>query len=226
MAGTRPEFAAASAWTGALTAAGLAVMALPGNHDTPEFNLPLRIIDPWGRWRASFGRIGGPGHAAEGLRAVSFNTARGVQPRLNWSKGCVARPQVRAAVRRLGAAHPGDLKLAACHHPLVELAGGPMTGRVWGGPEAARSLAEARADLLLTGHIHAPFAMPLPYGDGQTVAVGAGTLSVRERGVPPSFNIIEADGLEIRIVAMAWHASGLAPWMSWTMPRRRPETPA
>ena len=96
-----------------------------------------------------------------------------------------------------------------------------MTGRVWGGPDAARRLSEARADLVLTGHIHAPFVMAYPFGDGQTQAVGAGTLSWRERGAPAGFNIIEADELEIRITALAWGGGGLAPWMIWTIPRRQ-----
>ena len=124
-------------------------------------------------------------------------------------------------MRRLDDAAPGAIKLVACHHPLVELAHGPMTGNVRGGLHAARRLAEAKADLVLTGHIHSPFMMPLPFGDGQTQAVGAGTLSVRERGAPAGFNMIEIDDLEIRTTALAWSGHDLAPWMSWAAPRRR-----
>ena len=221
VAGAAAEFAAALAWTRNLTAAGVPLMLVPGNHDTPEMNVPLRLADPWGRWRAAFGRPDRQAYAAPGLQAVGFNTARGVQPRLNWSKGAVAQRQVRAAVDRLAQGAAGALRVAACHHPLVELLDGPMTGRVWGGPEAARRLAEARVDLVLTGHIHAPFAMPYPFGDGQTQAVGAGTLSVRERGTPASFNMIEADALEIRVGVLAWNGRALAPWMNWTFPRRQ-----
>ena len=62
---------------------------------------------------------------------------------------------------------------------------------------------------MLSGHIHAPFTWPYPFGDGKTYAVGAGTLSVRERGgVPPSFNVVEIEGAAIRIAALGW--TGLA----------------
>jgi 3',5'-cyclic AMP phosphodiesterase CpdA len=221
VAGAKAEFAAAAAWISALERHGLQVLSLPGNHDTPEFDLPRRMLDPWGRWRRHIGPSDNLGHSAPGLTLTAFNSARGVQPRMNWSKGAVDRRQARAAVARLTVAPAGDLRVAVCHHPLVELPDGPMTGRVWGGPAAARRLAEAGADMVLTGHIHSPFAMPLPYGDGQTLAVGAGTLSVRERGAPPGFNRIEADALEIRITALAWSEQGLAPWMTWAVPRRR-----
>jgi predicted phosphodiesterase len=96
-----------------------------------------------------------------------------------------------------------------------------MTARVWGGAAAAKALAECRVDLVLSGHIHAPFAWPYPFGDGKTYAVGAGTLSVRERGVPASFNIIEADESEIRIIAQAWDRSSYTPFRTWSLDRRR-----
>ena len=221
VAGAAHEFTAAAAWTTALAARGAAVLAVPGNHDVPELEIPVRLLNPWGRWRSAFGPEDGQGYSAPGLEVAAFNTARAAQPRMNWSKGQASRSQAGSAAARLTAAPKGTLRVAVCHHPLVELPDGPMTGRVWGGPRAAQRLAEAKTDLVLTGHIHSPFVMPYPYGDGQTQAVGAGTLSVRERGAPAGFNMIEADELEIRVCAMAWNGHALAPWMNWTAPRRR-----
>ena len=45
--GSKPQFAAASAWIAALPAP---VMALPGNHDTPWLGLAQRVFDPFGRF--------------------------------------------------------------------------------------------------------------------------------------------------------------------------------
>src|SRR6202008_4666225 len=90
------------------------------------------------------------------------------------------------------------LKVAICHHPLVEVPHGPMTGRVVGGPEGAKRLAEAGFDLILSGHVHTPFAFPLPFADGRTYSVGAATLSLRERGAPAGYSCIEADAETIR----------------------------
>jgi hypothetical protein len=48
----------------------------------------------------------------------------------------------------LAAAPPSALRVLACHHPLIEAAGGPMTGRVRGGHFAAHRLVAAGADWL------------------------------------------------------------------------------
>lgn len=220
VAGAHSEFAAGRDWIEGLTGRGVRLLALPGNHDTPELNVPIRMFAPWRRWRRNIGRSDGLSLSDARWRVTGFNTARGVQIRLNWSKGAVARRQVERAVRRLEDAAPGAVRIAACHHPLVELPHGPMTGGVRGGLHAARRLAEARADMVLTGHVHTPFMMAMPFGDGQTQAIGAGTLSLRERGAPAGFNMIEVDELEIRATALAWNGRLLAPWMAWTAARR------
>jgi predicted phosphodiesterase len=99
--------------------------------------------------------------------------------------------------------------------------GGPMTARVWGGEAAARDFAEAKVDLVLSGHIHAPFTWPYGFGDGKTYAVGAGTLSTRERGgTPPSFNVVDIEGATIRIAALGWMGSRFEPYRTWSLDRR------
>ena len=112
------------------------------------------------------------------------------------------------------------LRILVCHHPLLEMIGGPMTGRVWGGPAAAQRFAQAGVDLVLTGHIHAPFAWPYPFGDARTYGIGAGTLSLRERGVPPGFNLIEADETQVRITALAFERTAYRPYRTWALDRR------
>jgi predicted phosphodiesterase len=95
-----------------------------------------------------------------------------------------------------------------------------MTARVWGGARAAKAFSEAKADLVLSGHIHAPFVWPFPFGDGRTYAVGSGTLSLRERGVPPGFNVVEADEAAIRVTALGWSGSRFEPQRTWSLDRR------
>jgi hypothetical protein len=95
-----------------------------------------------------------------------------------------------------------------------------MTARVWGGEAAAEAFAAAKVDLVLTGHIHAPFTWPYPYGDRRTYAVGAGTLSIRERGVPPGFNVVEVEDECFRVTALAWTGSHLEPYRTWALARR------
>jgi 3',5'-cyclic AMP phosphodiesterase CpdA len=152
------------------------------------------------------------------VRAV--NTARGAQPRLNWSKGQMAPAQVRRALAWFAKAPSAAARIVVCHHPLTEMVGGPMTARVWGGVDAARAFAEGGVDLVLSGHIHAPFVWTYPHGDRRTYAAGAGTLSVRERGVPPGFNVVEIERAAIRIAALVWTGSHYEPYRTWSMDRR------
>lgn len=212
------EFEAAAEWLRRLPGPQL---VCPGNHDAPYLAWWERFVRPFGRFSRHIGPAEAQTFTAPGLAVHGLNTARGVQPRANWSKGQISPAQTRAALAWLDAAPADALKVVVVHHPLVEMIGGPMTGRVWGGQAAARALAEGGVDLVLSGHIHAPFVWPYPFGDGGAQAVGAGTLSMRERGAPPSFNVIEADAGEIRIVAQAWTGSRYEPLRTWSVDRRQ-----
>ena len=216
--GATSEFRSARAWMEALPAPRVCT---PGNHDTPYWGLMDRLFWPFRRYASHIGPAGPETYASPGLHVTSVNTSRGAQVRLNWSKGQVRARDVEIACRRL-AMTPGALRVAAFHHPLMEVTGGPMTGRVWGGRRASELLAQNGVDLILTGHVHMPFAHALPFGDRMTYAVGASTLSTRERGVPPGFNVIEAEDDGIAVTAMAWTGSCFEAQRSWGFDRRKP----
>ena len=211
------EFKAAAAWLKQIEAP---ILVTPGNHDAPYLAWAERVFAPFRRYERAIGPAPAQVHMAGEFAVRGLNTARGAQPRLNWSKGQISRRQVRAAVDWFGDARPDCVRIVACHHPLTEMIGGPMTGRVWGGEAAARDFAEAGVDLVLSGHIHAPFTWPYPFGDGRTYAAGAGTLSLRERGVPPSFNVVEIERAASRIAALAWTGSHFEPYRTWSLDRR------
>lgn len=215
--GEPAEFAAATDWLAGLEGAHLVT---PGNHDSPYFALPERLFAPFRRFEASLGPAAEQSHVGPGLAVRGVNTARGVQPRLNWSKGQIGPGQVRRAVKWFARAPREAARIVVCHHPLAEMIGGPMTARVWGGAAAAKAFAEAGVDLVLSGHIHAPFAWPYPHADRRTYAVGAGTLSVRERGTPPGFNVVELERATIRIAALSWTGSHFEPYRTWSLDRR------
>jgi len=216
--GAVDEFEAAATWLASLPGPQL---VCPGNHDAPYLAWWERFFSPFGRFSRIIGAAEAQTFAGAGLAVYGLNTARGVQPRANWSKGQISRAQSREALAWLAAAPREALKVAVVHHPLVEMIGGPMTGRVWGGEAAARALAEGGVDLVLSGHIHAPFVWAYPFAGGCAHAVGAGTLSMRERGVAPSFNVIEADAGEIRVIAQGWTGSRFEPLRSWAVNRRQ-----
>lgn len=220
--GSEKEFEAAYAWFEDLPGPKLFT---PGNHDTPWAGVWDRVVSPFGRYQRRFGEPESAAFALGDLSVQAVNTARGVQPRMNWSKGQIAARQVRRAIRGLAAAagrlDVGALKAVVCHHPLVEVVGGPMTAKVWGGRAAAQAFAEAQVDIILTGHLHAPFAVTLPFGDNHTYAIGCGTLSLRERGFPPSFNVIESESGCIRATALCWRGSRFETERTWALDRRK-----
>ncbi len=213
------EFAAAEAWVSNLQGPRLIT---PGNHDTPWAGVWARITAPFALYEQHFGEPCGATWSDGDMTLAAVNTARGVQVRWNWSKGEISRKQAARAATALESRPRGSLGVMICHHPLVEMVGGPMTARVRGGVAAAQRLCEGGADLILTGHIHAPFAMAMPYGDRHTYSVGAGTLSVRERGCPAGFNVITFDGDTIDVTALAWTGAAFETWRHWEFPRRPP----
>jgi 3',5'-cyclic AMP phosphodiesterase CpdA len=221
--GQPQEFAAAADWVASVEGPRFLT---PGNHDTPWAGVWERITAPFALYQSHFGEPCGGAWSDDIMTLAGVNTARGIQIRWNWSKGEISRKQTEQANRTLSARPAGGLGVMVCHHPLAEMVGGPMTARVRGGEAAAKRLCEGGTDLILTGHIHSPFAMALPYGDRHTYAVGASTLSVRERGSPAGFNVVAFDRDTIRVQALAWTGSTFEPWRDWTFPRRQAARPA
>lgn len=212
------EFQAARAWLDTLPRP---LLCTPGNHDTPYWNLLLRALTPFARYRRWIGDPFSGSFDAPGLRVRMINTSRGAQPRPDWSKGAINLGVCEGAAAELAAADPGALRVIGCHHPLVDMPGAPVSGGVHRGETAARILAEGGVDLILTGHVHVPFTSPIAHPDGRTYAVGAGTLSLRVRGTPPGFNVIEADAETVTVTAQGWTGQGWTPWRVWTLDRRR-----
>ena len=207
------EFRAARDWLSQLPTPRLVT---PGNHDTPYWNLVMRSLAPFDRYRRYIGRATASVHQAPGLTARTLNSARGAQPRLDWSKGAIALAPLRA----LDWGPPSTLKLFACHHPLIDIVGAPVTGGVHRGALAASILTAADVDLILTGHVHNPFALALPGVTSPCYALGAGTLSLRTRGTPQSFSTIVAEPSAFEVTAMGWTGGGFEPLEVWRLPRR------
>jgi len=212
------EFEAAARWLARLPEPKLVT---PGNHDTPYWNIPLRAFTPFDRYRRYIGDPTWASYDGPAVSARAVNTARGFQPRPDWSKGAINLELTQRAGESLAKeSAPGALRVVACHHPLVEATGAPVTGGVHRGELAAAILAQTGVDLILTGHVHNPFAVPLPFGDHRTYAVGAGTLSLRLRGTPAGFNLIEADDAVVTVKAMGWTGSHFEPYRTWALDRR------
>jgi 3',5'-cyclic AMP phosphodiesterase CpdA len=204
------EFRAARDWLSRLQRP-LAVT--PGNHDTPYWNLLLRALTPFERYRRYIGPADTAAFDAPGLSLRAVNSARGAQPRPNWSKGAISLAKVQLL------SWAGGVRVFACHHPLVDIKGAPVTGGVHRGAKAAAMLSEQGVDLLLSGHVHVPYALPVGDGDRVCYAIGAGTLSLRTRGAPPSFSIIDIDAAAFAVTVHAWDGRRFTPLEPVRLPR-------
>jgi 3',5'-cyclic AMP phosphodiesterase CpdA len=221
--GARAEFVAAGRWIDSLPTP---VFVTVGNHDVPYWDVVARVFHPWTAFEAA---VGHPAHDHQfsarlsdtALMVRGITTARGWQARLNWSKGVIDLDQTARAADALARAPAGALRIVAVHHPLIEMEGAPVTGDVKRGRRAAELFADAGVDLVLSGHVHVPFALPIQLGDHRSYAVGCGTLSHRLRGVPPSINRIEWDDETITVTVLAFDGQAFVEDTTWTLSRRQ-----
>jgi 3',5'-cyclic AMP phosphodiesterase CpdA len=213
--GQPSEFRAAARWLARLPAPRIVT---PGNHDTPYWNLILRALVPFDRYRRYIGGAETAGFDAADLAARSLNSARGAQPRLNWSRGAISMRHLRDIDWR--AESPAPLRLFACHHPLLFLPGAPVEGGVRCGLEAVSQLVGAGVDLILSGHVHNPFVIALPEAGPGRWAIGAGTLSQRLRGTPASYTTIVAGDDAYEVTAHGWTGAVFECFQTWRLPTR------
>ncbi len=186
----RAQFAAARAFVDRLGVP--VVLAIPGNHDIPLFDPLARLFWPYANQRRAFGDDLEPHYASPALLVLTVNTTR-------WwrHKGGVVSPaQVERVEQRLAAATPGQLRVVVTHQPVAVTRPEDETNRLHGHAAAVRRWAASGADLVLGGHIHLPFVLPLRslYPDlaRELWAVQAGTaVSSRVRaGAGNSVNLI------------------------------------
>ncbi|MCC6250269.1 MAG: metallophosphoesterase [Rubrivivax sp.] len=134
-----------------------ALLAVPGNHDVPLFNLPARVAWPYTGFRAAFGPMLEPQWHDDELQLTTLNTTR----RWRHIDGELSPQQIDAVASRLRSAAPGQLRVVACHHPLAVPRGGESKNLVKNHERALRCWAEAGADVVLGGHIHLPCVLPM-----------------------------------------------------------------
>lgn len=152
---TRAQFAAAARFVAQLAPAP--VIAIPGNHDIPLFNLAARLFNPYGHHRRAFGPALEPVFESDHWLVLAVNTTR------PWrhADGEVSADQVDRVAQRLVRARPGQLRVVVTHQPVAVTLPQDDTNLLHGRAHAVQRWAEAGADLVLGGHIHLPFVQPL-----------------------------------------------------------------
>lgn len=180
------------------------VLIIPGNHDIPLFNLPLRVLDPYGPYVRAFGKRLEPLIRRPDVWLIGVNTTRPWRHK----HGELSSAQIERVAARLRAAPDDALRVVVTHQPLFVVERDDLVNRVRGHRLAMRVWATAGADLLLGGHIHQSFVAPLTAPMDGCWVVQTGTAvsrRVRER-VPNSVHLIRwsGDGQRPRVSVERW----------------------
>ena len=179
------QFRAARAFTDRL---GVPVLAVPGNHDIPLFDLWTRLRRPYARYAAAFGADLEPVHRSHDLLVVGVNTTSARRHK----DGEISPPQIERVAALLEGAAATQLRVLVVHQPIAVTRDDDLPNRLHGHDAALQRWATAGADLVLGGHIHLPYVMALKDLARPMWAVQAGTaVSTRVRpGVPNSVNLL------------------------------------
>ncbi|MBC7681879.1 MAG: metallophosphoesterase [Ferruginibacter sp.] len=185
------QFRAARAFTDRL---GGPLLAIPGNHDIPLFDLWARWRQPYARHCAAFGANLEPVFRSAELLVIGVNTTRAYRH----ENGEVSAAQIDRVATLLAGATAAQLRIVVVHQPLAVERAEDVKNLLQGHVRAQRAWARAGADLVLGGHIHLPYVVPVPGLERPLWAVQAGTsVSHRVRaGAPNSVNLLRWQAAE------------------------------
>ncbi|MFW6027555.1 MAG: metallophosphoesterase family protein [bacterium] len=182
---------------------------VPGNHDLPGWNILGRFLRRFARFRRYIGPEMNPVYQDDELALVGLNTARALVYHWNWSHGRVSRSQLETVAEIFGEAPERALRVVVMHHPMVAPEHKPNQKLVGRARLAAKGFAEARADMVLTGHLHTVVVSDLQtawpdIGRSIRSFQGGTSLSDRLRGEPNSFRIFRWSAPELRTELFEW----------------------
>lgn len=166
-------------------------LVLPGNHDVPLFDLPMRLLAPYAGFRAVFGPVLEPRLRAPGLWVAGLRSTR----RWRHQHGQLSTAQVQEAAAFLAEAPAGTLRVVATHHPLAALESADRNHVLRGAAYALSAWQAAGVDLVMGGHIHRPYFLPLApaTGGGKRLWVAQAGTAVSRRlrpGTRHSVNLL------------------------------------
>ncbi|MCY7271469.1 MAG: metallophosphoesterase [Sphingomonas bacterium] len=201
------QFEEAAAFLLRIRDAGHEVLAVPGNHDVPLYDVFRRFLSPLTRYKRYIDDSLCPYIEVAGAAVLGINTARS----LTFKNGHVSHEQMTMIRDTFAKSNTNQPRILVTHHPLFALpiGDGPELGHVMEHQELALdAIADSGVDLLLAGHNHRASvndAASLATGAGKALVIQAGTAtSTRTRDELQSFNRIEIDGSGVRVTIQRW----------------------
>ena len=185
------------------------VLAVPGNHDVPLYNVLLRWLSPLDRYRRYITSDLAPFCEDAEIAALGVNTTRA----LTFKDGRINRRQMEAAMRRFAHCRKDVTRIVVTHHTFDTpdpVPGAIAAHKVVGRADMAMAgFLLADVDMILSGHLHMSGVgettkrYPLPGRSALLIRAGTAT-STRRRGEVNAFNVVRVARPEVAIDCMVW----------------------
>ncbi len=210
------QFKLASAWLNKLRSDGFNIIAVPGNHDVPLYDVFRRFARPLRRYKRYIASDLCPWFENDWLAVLGINTARS----LTIKDGRINEEQMAIIRARFSDVPKEKTRILVTHHPLFAMPigkGTELTEAVGRHEEAVKAVCEAGVHIALAGHFHRTYAeaaRKMVHNAGGALVIQAGTAtSVRLRNNElQSFNWIETrDNREIDLRIVAWDGERFSP---------------
>src|SRR5581483_1328230 len=188
------------------------LLAVPGNHDVPLYNLWQRFVQPLAKYRRYISKEVEPAFVDDEIAVLGVNTARWAV----FKGGRINSLQIARVRRRLAALDAGTTEVVVTHHPFDLPPGQSERAIVGRARLAMQAFAACGADILLAGHLHRSHVTDTTarYAIERFAAlvVQAGTAtSLRARGEVNSFNILHIEASRVRLERYSWDGGDFAP---------------
>jgi len=204
------QFEEACAFLARLRDRGHEVLAVPGNHDIPLYDVLRRFLSPLTRYKRFIGDELCPFIELPGVAVLGINTARS----LTFKDGRISHEQMDLIRDTFARTDSSAMRVLVTHHPMFALPvgdTGEMSRAVGRQELALDAAADAGVDLLLAGHNHRASthsARDLVTRAGSALVVQAGTAtSTRVRDEAQSFNRIGIEPDAITVTVQGWDGS-------------------
>jgi 3',5'-cyclic AMP phosphodiesterase CpdA len=207
------QFRQASAWLNRLRASGWPVLAVPGNHDVPLYDVFTRFAAPLHRYKKYISSDLCPWFENDSVAVLGINTARS----LTFKDGRINREQMALIRERFGSVAPDKTRILVTHHPLYAMPigeGGELNEAVGRHDDAVRAVCEAGVNIALAGHYHRTYAaaarkMVERAGGALVIQAGTATSTRLRNDELQSFNWIHAHrNNDIELQVIAWNGTG------------------
>jgi 3',5'-cyclic AMP phosphodiesterase CpdA len=207
------QFREASAYLNRLRAAGFQVLAVPGNHDVPLYDVARRFAAPLRRYKRYISNDLCPWFENGEVAVLGINTARS----LTIKDGRINREQMKIIEDRFSRVPPEKTRILVTHHPLFSMPigeGTELTEAVGRHQDAVTAVCRAGVHIALAGHFHRTYAeaarkMVERAGGALVIQAGTATSTRLRNNELQSFNWIHARrNNDIELQVIAWDGSG------------------